>query len=101
MENNFFVGVIHHKKKLLKPEYTEKLVLYSEDGYNYVDLTNNNLYTIDENELEYVIKETIIPTDVNSYKVDYLYLLSKYKNREVEANTNKRKKLIIINKLSK
>ena len=90
MENNFYVGVDYHRKKLLKQEYNEKLVLYSDDGYNYIDLLNNNLYTINENELEYVIKETLIPTNPLDYKEDYMYLLTRYKTKTV----SKKRKLL-------
>ena len=79
MENNFYVGVVYHSKKLFKNEYKEKLVLYSEDGVNYLDLLTGIWYTIDANNKDYVIRESIISTDVKDYKTDYMYLVLKYK----------------------
>ena len=90
MENNFFVGVVIHKKRFTKYEYTEKTVLYSDDKYNYIDLLNDKVYTVNEEELEYVIKESLILTNPLDYKVDYLYLLSRYKSNTI----SKRRKLI-------
>lgn len=79
MENNFFVGVVHHGKKLFKPEYSEKVVLYSEDNVNFLDLRCCIWYTTNCNDKDYVEKETIISTDISLYREDYLYLLSKFK----------------------
>ena len=89
MENNFFVGIVIHKKKFIKYEYTEKLVLYSDDKYNYIDLLNDKVYTVNEEELEYVIKDSLISTNPLEYKEDYLYLLSRYKSKTIS-----RRKLI-------
>lgn len=79
MENNFYVGVVYHCKKLFKNEYKEKLVLYSEDMVNYLDLLTDVWYTIDVNNKDYVVGESVISTDINDYKIDYIYLLSKYR----------------------
>lgn len=79
MENNFYVGVVHYGKRLLKGEYTEKLVLYSEDNINYLDLKNDRYYTTDTSSKDYVMRESLISTDISQYRDDYLYLLSKYK----------------------
>ena len=38
MVNNYYIGDIHHNKTIKKDAYTEKLVLYSDDKYNYLDL---------------------------------------------------------------
>ena len=37
MVNNFYIGDVHHTKTIKKDAYTEKLVLYSDDKYNYLD----------------------------------------------------------------
>lgn len=91
MEDNFYVGVVHHSRRMLKPEYKEKLVLYSNDSVNYLDLIGNNYYTTDTSNRDYVVRETLITTDVSLYREDYLYLLSRYKDK---GATKKRKKLI-------
>ena len=36
MVNNYYIGDIHHNKTIKKDAYTEKLVLYSDDKYNYL-----------------------------------------------------------------
>jgi len=89
MENNFYVGVVFHGKRAFKNEYSEKLVLYSEDNYNYLDLINNLYYSIDTNNRDYVIEESLVPTDVSEYREDYLYMLSRCKE-----NGLSRKKII-------
>ena len=78
MENNFYVGVVFHGKRPFKVEYTEKLVLYSDDNFNYLDLINDIYYTIDESNRDYVIKESLVPTDISEYREDYLYMLSRH-----------------------
>lgn len=88
MENNFFVGIINHKKKIGKNNYQEKVVLYSKDNINYIDLVNDITYTTNELEKDYVVKESLIDTDISEYQTDYLYLLIKHKNN---SNTKKRK----------
>lgn len=79
MGNNFYLGDVYHCKKFLKQAYIEKLVLYSEDHINYLDLISGIWYCIYDDGNDYVFLESIVPTDVNLYKIDYLYLLSKYK----------------------
>lgn len=74
MVDNFYVGVVCHYKKT-----SEKLVLYSDDNYNYYDLLNNKIYTTNSKNKEYVISSSIIPTDIVDYKIDYLYLLNNHK----------------------
>lgn len=83
MVNNFFVGVVHHGKRIFKQEYREKLVLYSEDNFNFLDLLNNNYYTTDDSDKDYVIKESLVATDVSEYREDYLYLLNRHKQRKI------------------
>ena len=91
MENNFYVGVVYHGRRLVKPEYREKLVLYSDDNINYVDLVNNVYYTSDKDSRDYVEKETLISTNIREYRDDYLYLLNKYKNNSVVKKRINRK----------
>lgn len=79
MENNFYVGVVHHSKKLFKAEYSEKVVLYSEDSVNYLDLKCGVWYTTDKNDKDYVESDSVIPTDISLYREDYGYMLSRYK----------------------
>ena len=59
MENNFYVGIVHHNKKVTKEAYNEKLVLYSTNNYDYLDLINDIEYTTDdgkENKIYYDVK---------------------------------------------
>lgn len=88
MENNFYVGIVYHGKKLFKPAYKEKLILYTEDMINYLDLLNGLWYSTDTSNKDYVEENSLIPTDISTYKIDYLYLLTKYKN-----SSSKKKKL--------
>jgi len=88
MENNFYVGIVNHKKKIGRGFWSEKLVLYSDDNKYYTDLLNNVTYTSDISCKDYVIKESLIPTDISQYNTDYLYLLFKYKN---QINIKKKK----------
>ena len=89
MENNFYVGVVYHGKRIFKNEYREKLVLYSENSFVFLDLLNGITYGIDGSGKDYVLKDSIISTDINEYKIDYKYLLSRYK---CGVLTRKRKK---------
>ena len=68
MVNNYYIGDIHHNKTIKKDAYTEKLVLYSDDKYNYLDLINDINYTTDNNKfLEKFIE-----------KVDWYYRENEY-----------------------
>ena len=78
MENSFYIGDIYYSKR--KQCHTEKLVLYSSDNVNYLDLISGKWYTTDSKKKDYVIKESIVPTDINEYRENYIYLLSKYNN---------------------
>ena len=88
MANNFYVGVVYHGKRFFKHAYSEKVVLYSENNTDYLDLINNIWYSTNNFDKDYVDFDSLISTDVSLYKEDYLYLLSKYKNRSM---TKKRK----------
>lgn len=91
MENNFFVGIVNHSKKIRRDSYKEKTVLYKEDTSVYVDLVKNTSYTTDSREKDYVEEETLIPTDITDYKIDYEYLLLRYNSGN--NNVKKRKKI--------
>lgn len=78
MEDNFYVGDIFHSKK--RNSKIEKAVLYSKDRVVYIDLLNEKEYTTDTNENDYVIEDSLIPTDTNDFKEDYNYLLYRYSN---------------------
>ncbi len=46
MENNFFVGVVVHRRRKSNSLTREKLVLYSRNDIDYIDLLNNNRYSV-------------------------------------------------------
>lgn len=90
MENNFYVGTIYHSKKLVKPAWKEKAILYTEDKVNYIDLITSTTYPLGgNNNHDYVEENSLVKTDVTDYKTDYYYLLTKYKNAPKEK-TKKR-----------
>ena len=68
------------KKEIVK----QKAVLYSKDRVVYIDLLNEKEYTTDTNENDYVIEDSLIPTDTNDFKEDYNYLLYRYSNGMVK-----------------
>ena len=78
MENNFFVGIVHHKKRMFKPEYSEKVVLYKIADKYYIDLVRDIIYSNNCEEKDYVDESSLISTDISIYKEDYQYLLSKH-----------------------
>ena len=80
---NFYVGDIFHSKK--RNGKIEKAVLYSKDKVVYIDLLNEKEYTTDTNENDYVIEDSLIPTDTNDFKEDYNYLLYRYSNGMVKS----------------
>ena len=57
MENNFYIGIVHHKKRVFKSQYEEKIVLYSINDINYIDLINNIVYTTDSDSKDYVVRD--------------------------------------------
>lgn len=89
MENNFYVGVINYGKRYSKQKHIQNAVLYSEDGINYLELETGIWYTTDSSNRDYVDKGSILPTDINLYKVNYMYLLSRCKEKK-----NARRKII-------
>lgn len=84
MENNFYVGDIYYSKRNKNMGCTDKVVLYSDDNFYYLDLISGKWYNTDSNENDYVIKDSIIPTDINQYRENYRYLLSKYNDRTIK-----------------
>ena len=84
MRNNFYVGEVYHKRKIFKLnfDYREKLVLYTEEDIVYWDLLGNKEYTCDKRNKDYVIRESLIPTDISDYKIDYMYLLNNSKAKK-------------------
>ncbi len=89
MENNFYVGVVHYNRRYSRHDHTETLVLYSDDNINYLELESGIWYTTDRGNKNYVEKESIIPTDISQYKVDYEYLF--FRIKEMKST---RKKII-------
>ncbi len=82
MENKFYVGDIYHKRRLIKPSYYEKTVLYTEDEKIFLDLLKEKCYTANENEKDFIIISSLVPTNINDYRTDYLYLLEKNKEKK-------------------
>ena len=78
IENNWYVGSVFHRKKL-GWSYIEQEVLYSEDCYYFFDLLSEKWYSTSTDNKDYVIRETIVPTDIRDYKIDYQFLLEKNK----------------------
>ena len=81
MENNFYLGIIHYKKKS-RYRHSQTAVLYSEDNINYLELESGIWYTTDNKNKEYIERESIIPTDISQYKVDYRYLFSRINEKK-------------------
>ena len=92
MENNFFVGIVNHSKKVRRDAFCEKMILYKENSSCYVDLLNDITYSTDSSLKDYVEVDTLVPTDVSEYKTDYFYLLSRHNNVHKD-NVKKKKKV--------
>lgn len=93
MENNFFVGVVVHRRRKNNSLTREKLVLYSRNDIDYIDLLNNNRYVSEESantREDYVIKSSLIKVDISDYRTDYYYLLSRYNEYKEEVRNDKR-----------
>lgn len=95
MENKFYVGIVHHGKKFFtdrkffRDEYNEKIVLYKVNEFLYLDLLSGICYSTNINNREYILDESLVETNIDDYKVDYRYLLSRY---EESTLTRKKKK---------
>ena len=96
MENNFYVGIVHHEKGLISDGYNEKVVLYSDNNIYYIDLLKQKTYSTNREEKEYVLEDTLISTDVNDFNINYMYLLNKYRN--YGRDIKKKNKINIFNK---
>lgn len=93
MENNFYVGIICHFKKISKYSWHEKVILYSEDNLKYIDLINFRSYCTEENiarREDYVVKDSLLPVDITDYNIDYIYLLNKYKQNGITKKYTKK-----------
>ncbi len=90
MENNFFVGNIYHRRKI-KFSYIEQVVLYSEDYDYYFDLLGEKWYSTDTTKKDYVIKDSLVTTNIEDYKIDYLYLFEKNKTKIKIKNKSTKK----------
>lgn len=91
MENNFFVGIVNHSKKIGRESCKEKTVLYREDDSVYVDLVKNISYTTDSSQKDYVEEETLLPTDISDYRTDFEYLLLRYNSSGKNVKKKKKK----------
>ena len=89
MENNFYVGIVCHRRLILNNILRERRVLYTSDNIYYIDLKKEKEYTTNDNLNVFIDKGALIPTDINDYNVDYAYLLSKYNSNK---KVRKRKK---------
>ncbi len=83
MKNNFYVGQIFHRR-FIKPCYIEKSLLYTSDEYNYFDLVREKWYTTNTSEKDYVIKDSLVATDINEYNNNYQYLYKKNKTKIIK-----------------
>lgn len=84
MENKFYVGEVYHSKRYNKNFKVEKTVLYSNDNIIYIDLLNEKEYTTNNDDKDYVIKDSLIATDINNFKKDYNYLLYRYTSGNIK-----------------
>lgn len=95
MENNFYVGIVYHSKRFLdgkiifRNEYKEKLVLYNVNNNVYVDLLSGICYSTDDTARDYVLEDSLILTNIDDYKTNYRYLLSRYN----EGSLTRKKKM--------
>ena len=48
------------------------------NNYNYLDLINDIEYTTDVSNKDYVKAETLEPVNINDFREDYGYLLSRH-----------------------
>ncbi len=97
MGNKFYVGTVVHVKFFGKKISEERMVLYSEDGHFFIDLTTFKKYPIFAIAFpseDYVKKDSLILTDPLEYNTDYLYLLDKYKNNKEEKENKEITKIL-------
>ena len=94
MENNFYVGIVVHQKRKPNQLMREKLILYTSDQINYIDLISNMSYPLEGNsndKKDYIEASSLINVDISDYRTDYLYLLDRYNENREKNNTKKRK----------
>lgn len=97
MENNFFVGNVVHKNKKGNNLYSEKIVLYTCDNVYFIDLLTDNTYTTNSENRDYVVYDSLVPTNSEEFRIDYDYLLIKH-NDYNNNNKIKRKKKFFFKK---
>ena len=83
MENNFFVGNVVHKNK-------KGNNLYSEKNVYFIDLLTDNTYTTNSENRDYVVYDSLVPTNSEEFRIDYDYLLIKH--NEIKDKKVRRKK---------
>ena len=71
-------------RRFIKPCYIEKSLLYTSDEYNYFDLVREKWYTTNTSEKDYVIKDSLVATDINEYNNNYQYLYKKNKTKIIK-----------------
>ena len=71
MENNFFVGNVVHKNKKGNNLYSEKIVLYTCDNVYFIDLLTDNTYTTNSENRDYVVYDSLVPTNSEEFRIDY------------------------------
>ena len=80
MENNrYYVGIIYHAKRGINTEYREKAMLYMLDRTNYLHLEKGEIYTTNPDHKDYVEEDSLVSADTNDFRVDYNFLLDRYK----------------------
>ena len=93
MENNFFVGNVVHKNKKGNNLYSEKRVLYTCDNDYFIELLTDNPYTTNSENRDYVVYDSLVPTNSEEFRIDYDYLLIKH-NDGNNNNKIKRKRFL-------
>lgn len=79
MEDKFYVGIIYHSKRGINYEYREKAVLYLLDDGKYLHLESGNIYETSREGKDYVEEDSLVPADIEDFRIDYKFLLDKFK----------------------
>lgn len=93
MENNIYVGTIFHRRKI-KNCYTEKVILYTDDGYNFLDLDHIRWYNTNITNKDYLIKDSLVPTEIEDFRNDYRYIIGKILADEKRLKEKKKIKML-------
>ena len=93
MENNIYFGTIFHRRKF-KNNYKEKVILYTENNINYLDLDHIRWYDTDISKKDYVIKNSLYQTKLENNQNEYRYIINKIISEDIK-NKEKRKKRIL------